>query len=180
MVSNTNKRSHDDDEHKDIVIENVEFCMMQFYKSQFEAAQARIASQQKQLKKQKRELEHKDATIRIERAEAAELNEQLEHTIAERDYSYEQLSETQDALHVAIIAKDSTAILLTKCEDRFMNTMTAIQNHFANHPELPVDDFRPFITAIEPSAGYDSDEETEPDFELQEYLLNEEAPFNME
>lgn len=55
MTQLNNKRKADD-EHKDIVISNVEFCMMQFYKNQTEAWQARNTRQQRKMRKLEQDL----------------------------------------------------------------------------------------------------------------------------
>lgn len=58
-MPNTKKR-----DHEELVITNLEFCMLQFYKSQFEAAQTRIEQQQHALKKLKREKDHVTMALR--------------------------------------------------------------------------------------------------------------------
>lgn len=59
-------------DHKQLTISNVEFCMMNFYKLQWESQQRRtkralncIEKNNKTIKRQKRELDHRDAAIRV-------------------------------------------------------------------------------------------------------------------
>lgn len=52
-----------EDLHKDLVIANVEFCMMQFYKSQWEAQLKRTQDLLKENKKLKRENQHLQTSV---------------------------------------------------------------------------------------------------------------------
>ena len=154
----TIKRTAQDmeDEHKDIVISNVEFCIMQFYKSQFEAAQERIAQLTKTNKKQKRELDHRDFQLR-------QLNGQQDALLATNTQlaqSCVQLRQTNENLQTMLLQtqtmRDTYERSLYKCELTNLKFMSKIEKMFLQHPELD-HEYRDEVTKIVEDALLDAD-----------------------
>jgi len=154
------KRKADDD-HKELVISNVEFCMLQFYKSQFEAAQTRIQQQQRQIKKTKRESDHKDARIR-------ELVNTNVDYLTEIHSQSQLLGQQQEQLHHAVTQRDEATTRLWKAEARNIQFNVAVDRLLVNHPEIDDEERQTFedIGVNSYIHTYDSDESTEPDTTL--------------
>lgn len=148
--------------------------MMQFYKSQFEAAQQRIAVYEREAKKMKRELAHTQEIVHQQHMLNRDLEETNEQLTVERDYAEDQYDTILQDLHINELELENKSILLKKTEDRMINLMTAVQKHFADHPELPEEAHQPFIDAMGPTYTIDiSDDETEPDEDIPEIILEE-------
>lgn len=167
-----NKRDREEEEeHKTIKIENVEFCMLQFYKSQFEAAQERIAVYERESKKMRRELAHTQEVVHQQHLQIQDLQETNEMLATERDYAEDQLDMEQAEHHMANLELENKSILLAKSEDRFITLMNAVQQLFAAHPELPEDAAQNINDAMGHhfEANPDiSDDETESDVDMEE------------
>lgn len=124
-----NKRPHDDEqEHKDIVIENVEFCMLQFYKMNFEAAQLKIANMERQLKKQKREIDHRGAVIRVTQERLHEARLDINHITESNEMLHEQLAQANNER----VIMDNARSCAEHCNLKFMDL---IEDIMRSHPQ---------------------------------------------
>lgn len=165
MAPINNKRKADDNEHKTLVIENLEFCMLQFYKSQFEAAQGRIHAMERANKKLKRDNDHKDQVIHAQQETIDELMEQIEWDVEIREgieadlEQAETIAEGQQTMlhfrHQQLLNQEATLTAITNEIDHFATD-------FPNDEHLQVLKERTDIIAT----NYDSDA-TQPDINIE-------------
>jgi len=99
-----NKRSHDK-----LVISNVEFCMMQFYKSQWEAQQIQNMKLERALKRAKQEIgyveqrnSHLASTVIDLQVELDQVQAQYNNLSSGLNFAETQIALLQDQLHNAL------------------------------------------------------------------------------
>lgn len=123
-----NKRSMEE-EHKNIVINNVEFCMLQFYKMQYESAQDRMQAQDRQIKKIKRELAHHQDVVHNQLA-----------TIRDQQFNIEtiEIELGGERLHnnMLIAQRESAEHRLRNEEAAHLRTLAVLGDIMQQNPEL--------------------------------------------
>lgn len=132
--------------------------MLQFYKMQFEHAQAKIAQLERETKKQKRELQHEQSVIHNLIQERVDLMADLH---MERDENLRQ-TDYIAAQHLVMMHKENQFIKVRNVKDALVGH---ISRFAAGHPENEQLQTLEEIATIE-EANYDSDE-TEPDLDME-------------
>lgn len=159
-INNNNKRERE--EHKEIIISNVEFCMMQYYKEQTEAWQIKNIFTQRKLKKQRQEITQQHLQIGNLQNQALANGVLIEDQQLEINEQQAIIAQYQDMLHHRIQMHSKAETELYKCHELFCELLRA-------HPELEQE----WSTKLEEAVPlnttetmYDSDEETEPDTDI--------------
>ena len=128
----TNKES----EHKQLVIANVEFCMLQFYRSQSEAAKRRLDAKTIELEEEKRE--HKRTRLSFHHQLAVTRFTQNE--LLDARSRIEALNGVVENMSDMIDNKDKELIKEKRQHDASMHSnlrfMDLISRMIAMHPEL--------------------------------------------
>nr|QXP07821.1 MAG: hypothetical protein [Arizlama virus] len=176
----TGKRQDREADHKDIVISNVEFCMMQFYKMQWETQQHQNQQLERENKRIKRDAAHYQAVIHQLHEDTHGLEWELERAHSHEAmlttnirYLQQRLTITQNRQHAA--------------EDGHLKTLRVIGRIFRDHPEIEEQNYQEELTANlladlnhqddlntqelnELDLVFDDGEETEPDENLQQLM----------
>jgi len=98
----SNKRKADDEaEHKQVVISNVEFAMMQFYKSQWEAQQAFTQQLSNENKRLKRDCDHLTVVRNQMRQQIIDLQTDVSDLRDINQWNSAQLQSTKLQLRIA-------------------------------------------------------------------------------